>query len=210
MLAMRNWILSAALLSVAAYSAAAQAKKPFEVLPTKFRLVKIKTTGSQLYTEQEIIAASGLKLNSQISQEDLQTASNLLGQSGAFSNVQYRYTPDTANQVEAEFYVVDNASWLPVIFDNFVWFARQQLIDQLHARLPLFKGNLPQVGSLNDQVRAALDEMLATHGVQAKTAMELHSEIGKPIDAAIFRAEGPKVTLQRWTGRTCRSWILRS
>ena len=173
----------------------AQPKKPFEVLPKKFKLIVVKVSGSQLYTEPEVIAASGLKLNSQITQDDLQSASNLLGASGAFSNVQYRYTPDSANQVTAEFHVVDATNWLPVIFDNLVWFSREQLLTQLHSRLPLFKENLPQSGDLSEQVRAVLEETLAARGVQGKVTTELRSDMGKPVDAVVFRAEGTKVTI---------------
>lgn len=189
-----SFFLSAVLLSTIA--AAAQAKKPpLRVLPKKFLLTSVKATGSQLYSEQQIVAASGLKLNSQITQQDLQNASNLLGASGAFSNVTYRYTPNTANQVTAEFHVVDSGDWLPVIFENLVWFSRQELLEQLRTHSPLFKGNLPQAGELNEQVRAALEQMLAGKNVQAKVVAELHAGLGKPVDAILFRAEGVKVTI---------------
>jgi outer membrane protein assembly factor BamA len=181
---------------LSATGAAAQAKKPpLTVLPKRFTLAAVKVTGSQLYSEGEVVAASGLKLNSQVTQEDLQSASNLLGTSGAFSNVTYRYTPDTANQVTAEFHVVDASNWLPVIFDNLVWFSREQLLTQLHSRLPLFKENLPQAGDLSEQARAVLEEMLVARGVQAKVATELRSDMGRPVDAVVFRAEGTKITI---------------
>lgn len=170
--------------------------------PKKFLLTSIKVTGSELHSEKEIIAASGLKLNSQVSQQDLENASNRLGESGAFSSVEYRYAPNTANQVTAQFQVMDSAPWLPVMFENLVWFSREQILEQLHSRIPLFKGNLPQTGGLSEQVRADLQQMLSSRGLQAKVVTELRSPIGKPVEAVVFRAVGTKVTIAEvnWQG----------
>jgi outer membrane protein assembly factor BamA len=194
-------LLVSALLS--AIEAAAQANKPpLRVLPKKFLLTSINVIGSELHSQQEIITASGLKLNTEVSQQDLENASNRLGESGAFSSVQYRYAPNAPNQVTAQFQVVDNAPWLPVMFDNLVWFSREQIIEQLHQRFPLFKGNLPQTGTLAEQVRAGLEQMVGQRGVQARVVTELRAEGGKAVDAIVFRAVGTKVKIAavEWKG----------
>jgi outer membrane protein insertion porin family len=180
----------------------AHAEPPLQAPPKKFLLTSIKVTGSELHTEKDIIAASGLKVNTQVSQRDLENASNLLGESGAFSSVEYRYAPNTANQVTAQFQVVDSAPWLPVMFENLVWFSRDQILEQLHSRIPLFKGNLPQTGGLSEQVRAGLQQMLSSRGLPAKVVTELRSPIGKLVEAVVFRAVGTKVTIAEvnWRG----------
>jgi outer membrane protein insertion porin family len=175
--------------------AAAQTKNSLQVLPKKFRIASITVMGSQIYSAPEIVAASGLKINTEVTPDDLQAASNVLGTSGAFSNVQYRYTPGSGNQVSVEFHVIDSNHWLPVIFQNVVWFTREEIFEQLHSRFPLFKGNLPQAGDLNEQVRGGLEQMIAAKGIPAKVVMELQAEQAKTVDAVIFRAEGVKVTI---------------
>ena len=58
--------------------------------------------------------------------------------------------------------------FVPVRFDNLVWFSDQELLDQLHAAVPLFQGQLPVAGELVDEVSNALQGLLIAHNVQGE------------------------------------------
>src|SRR5437763_12745330 len=69
--------------------------------PNKFRLASVRATGSQRYSQAEIVAASGLVLNTEVTQQEMQRAANRLGTSGGFSAVHYQYLPAGARGREA-------------------------------------------------------------------------------------------------------------
>jgi hypothetical protein len=124
-----------------------QAQSNSSTQPSKsFKLEAVVITGSTRYLQPELVAATGLALNSQVTQDNLQDAATRLGASGAFSSVRFLFLP-TATGTKATYQVTDNPDLLPIIFQNFV-FTRQELEAHLHARIPLYVGQLPQAGDL--------------------------------------------------------------
>src|SRR6266705_1850107 len=87
----------------------------------RFNLARVLVTGSERYREDALVRATGLIVNTQVTSEDLQAAANRLGNSGAFSSVQFLFKPAIgAKGVEADFQVADAEKLLPAIFENFV------------------------------------------------------------------------------------------
>src|SRR5262249_58466237 len=73
-----------------------------------YHLARVVVTGSQRYNQDDLLLATGLKIDSQVTPEDLQNAANRLGNSGAFSSVKYLFKAVTGiRAVEADFQVVD-------------------------------------------------------------------------------------------------------
>jgi outer membrane protein assembly factor BamA len=91
-----------------------------------FNLARVLVTGSQRYQEDDLVRATGLNVNTQVTADDLQNAANYLGNSGAFASVQFLFKPAVgAKGVEADFQVTDAKSYLPAVFENIVWFSDQ-------------------------------------------------------------------------------------
>src|SRR5215467_14481416 len=88
-----------------------------------FKLNKVSSSGSKRFTEADIVAATGLKTGATITADDLKRAADRLAQSGAFSQVNYRFSGDAA-----QFELVDAAQFLPVTFENFIWFSDADLL----------------------------------------------------------------------------------
>src|SRR5579872_6039460 len=131
-----------------------------------FNLARILVTGSQRYREEDLVRATGLTVNTQVTADDLQNAANRLGNSGAFASVQFLFKPVIgAKGVEADFQVKDAEKYLPAVFENFVWFSDQDLQDALHQAVPLFKGDIPSSGNMSDDVSAALSKLLVSKGL---------------------------------------------
>lgn len=182
-------VLALCLFSVAALAQTAH-KGNSKASPAEYKLASIHVSGSQRYTPEEIIAASGLEVGGTATQEDFQKAGQRLGDCGLFSNVSYsfEYTP-TGTKLALE--LVDSDKLVPARFENFVWFTNDELIARVHERLPLFKGQVPIGGNLADQISDVLQSLLVQHSLSARADYVRDSkEPGGPIDAISFRASG--------------------
>src|SRR5215467_5388569 len=117
----------------------------------RYTLARILITGSERYQQDDLMRATGLTVNAQVTADDLQNAANRLGNSGAFSSVQFLFKPVTGprGSVEADFQVTDAEKFLPAVFENLVWFNESELQAALHQDVPLYNGQLPTSGNMS-------------------------------------------------------------
>jgi outer membrane protein assembly factor BamA len=168
---------------------------PKELPPAAFKLVSIKTTGTKRYKSEEILAASGLQLGQTVSEDDFKKAARILGETGVFGDVLYsfQYSPDGT---KLELQVQDAEQFVPVRFDNLVWFSDQELLDQLHTQVPLFQGQLPIGGDLADQVSNALQGLLIARNVQGRVDYLRAAHEDGPVEAFVFTVTGPQIHIR--------------
>ena len=168
---------------------------PKDLPPSAFKLISVKTTGTMRYKPEEVIAASGLQLGQTVSQDDFKTAARLLGETGAFGDVLYsfEYSPEGT---KLEFQLQDAERFVPVRFDNLVWFSDRELLDQLHAQVPLFQGQLPIGGDLADEVSNALQGLLIGHNLQGRVDYLRAAHEDGPIEAFVFTVSGPQIHIR--------------
>jgi outer membrane protein assembly factor BamA len=147
------------------FSAAAQTpstKRPPQA--TAYKLIEVKVTGSKRFTSQEVAASSGLPVGTIAHEEDFKKAARQLGESGAFSKIAYTFNYSSAG-TRLEFQVTDANKFVPARFSDFVWFTDEELLQKIHERIPLFKGELPANGRLPDQVSDVLQALLVENGI---------------------------------------------
>lgn len=169
----------------------------FSFAAQDFRIVAIRSTGSHEFTEQEIADASGLKINQTVGPAEFKNAADRLASTGAFAQVGYKYGPLGAGMF-VEFQVEDAPEFLPVRFENLVWFSDSELTAELSRRVPLYHGHLPPGGGMVDSTVSAIQSLLAEKGIPATAAMRMHSPApGKPIDAVSFYVEGPPLLVKK-------------
>jgi outer membrane protein assembly factor BamA len=162
-----------ALLLVCLLSALAQAAD-------RYTLARILITGSERYQQDDLVRATGLAVNTQVTADDLQNAANRLGTSGAFSSVQFLFKPAIgAKGVEADFQVADAEKFLPAVFENLVWFSESELQSALHEAVPLYNGQLPTSGNMSDELSAALTKLLASKNLPSEVTYMLAAEFGQ-------------------------------
>jgi outer membrane protein assembly factor BamA len=162
-----------------------------------YSLVRILVTGSTRYREDELVRATGLIVNTQVTSDDLQNAANRLGNSGAFSSVQFLFKPAIGTKgVEADFQVEDADKLLPAIFENFVWFSERELQEAMRQAVPLYTGELPTTGSMSDEVSTALSKFLAGKGLPNEVSYTLAAEFGQPPTAYKFRVADANVKIR--------------
>jgi hypothetical protein len=117
-------------------------------------------TGTARYNTEDVVAATGLHIGKPLTDSDLSNAILYLEQCGAFGEVVYTRR-EVPSGVELDLKVQDGEHFIPAFFDNIVWFSDEELIQQLHLRVPLFRGELPVVGTLAQQVADALAAFLS-------------------------------------------------
>jgi outer membrane protein assembly factor BamA len=173
------------------------AKKPAQRSPSaEHKLVSIKVIGTQRYKPEEIIAASGLQIGANASEEDFQKAAKNLGECGLFRDVSYSYAA-TPTGTKLDLTLVDTDKLVPVHFENFVWFTGEELLTKIRERLPLFRGEVPIGGSFADQISDILQELLIEHHVTARADYTRDSkEPDGPVDAINFHATGVTLVVQ--------------
>jgi outer membrane protein assembly factor BamA len=163
--------------------------------PSAFKLISVKVMGTKHYTPEEITAATGLQLGQTVSEDDFKRASERLGETGAFTDVSYAYQYSPVG-TKLDLQVTDNDQLVPARFDNVVWLSDQELFDQLHARVPLFQGQLPVAGSLADQVSDALQALLIERKVQGRADYLRFAHGEGPIEAFVFSVTGPSIRIR--------------
>lgn len=141
------------------------AQKQFSQQPASIRtLVAIKVTGSQRYPEQTIAAACGLQLGSVVTEDDFKSAARRLGDLGVFTDVGYSFSFSSAG-TKLTFQVSDVTKFVPVRFEDFVWFSDEELLKRIRQSAPMFDGELPEFGKMADQVSDVLQAMLVERSI---------------------------------------------
>lgn len=172
----------------------AQTRKAKDLPPSAFKLIAVTASGSRRYTPGEIVAATGLRLGQTVSEDDFKVASEHLGDTGAFSDIAYsfKYAPEGTT---LDLQVIDSNQYVPARFDNFVWLPDQELLRQLHERVPLFQSQVPVSGNLADQVSDALQALLIEGKVHGRADYLRSAAQDGPIDSVIFSVSGPDIRI---------------
>lgn len=145
-------VLAALAVAVAARPAAAQ----------KFQPKSIQFQGDPEYTNDELLAAAGLKKGVVLSYSDMQDYSKRLLDSGVFASVAFKF-----DGVDLTFMLAPSTDLYPVRLENLPLTPGAELDAKLHEQVPLYHGKVPSEGGINDEVRAAFEKLLAGKGLQA-------------------------------------------
>jgi outer membrane protein assembly factor BamA len=161
------------------------------------KLVSIHVSGTQRYTQDEIIAATGLKIGASATEDDFQKVAHDLGETGLFTDISFSYAHSPVG-TKLDLQLTDNDKLIPTRFDNFVWFSDDALIAKIRESIPLFKGEVSVGGDLSDQVSDVLQAILLQHSPDAR-ANYIRENDGPdgPIRAVNFRAAGLNIRIRK-------------
>jgi outer membrane protein insertion porin family len=134
---------------------------PSPATAQKFLPKTIQFKGASDYSDQELLAASGLKKGAVLTADEIKAAFQRLMDTGVFENIVYKF--DGQDLV----YTFNLATLYPVRLENLPLKTGAGLDQKLHDRFPLYHGKVPNEGGLLDNVRQALEEMLAAQGIKA-------------------------------------------
>jgi outer membrane protein assembly factor BamA len=166
---------------------AAFAQKPFSQAPASQRqLISVKVTGNKRFSESQIVAASGLQIGTIVTEDDFKKAATRLGAFGIFSDVAYTFSYSSAG-TKLELQVTEIEKFVPVRFEDFVWFSDDELLKRIQERAPLFNGELPLNGRLADQVSDVLQALLVENAIPGHVEYERSGKQDGPVDSIIYR-----------------------
>jgi outer membrane protein insertion porin family len=121
--------------------------------------------GAPEYSDQELLAAAGLNKGVYIAYSELKSHVQKLLDTGLFESFNY-----TFNGVELVFTMVPSTALYSVRLENLPLTPGKELDAALHQRLPLYHGKVPFEGGVTEEVRQALEEMLAARDIKATVA----------------------------------------
>jgi outer membrane protein assembly factor BamA len=151
------------------------------------RLASVEVVGSARFSSEKIAPVTGLRIGSDVTRDDLQSAANRLAKIGLFKSVQYRFTTGEGG-VYVNYQLMDLPAF-PVSFDNFPWFTDEEITSALKTSVPLFDGSAPAQGAILDEISAALGKLLEMRDIRATVSHKLE---GLPDGTQVqqFQAEG--------------------
>jgi outer membrane protein assembly factor BamA len=120
----------------------------------------IQFKGDAEYTEQELLDAAGLKKGVVLTSAEMNDHSKRLMDSGVFDNLTYKFDGQ-----DLVYLLKPSTQLYPVRLENLPLAPGADLDARLHSRLPLYHGKVPSEGSLLDDVRKQLEEILAAQGI---------------------------------------------
>jgi outer membrane protein assembly factor BamA len=151
----------------------------------------IRFQGSPQYSQEELLAASGLKPDSHLSAAEIKARAKQLNDTGLFAVV--KFSTDSKGLL---FTLTPSQQLFPVHLDNLPLKPGKELDDKLHAQFPLYHGLLPANGSILEGIRQALEQMLAAEGIKATVKAALTSGLGpQRITAINFIISSPPVRI---------------
>jgi len=173
----------------------AQTHKSKELPPSAYQLISVEVSGTEHYKPEEVTRAAGLKLGQTVHEDDFKDAARRLGDTGAFVDVAYSfdYAPEGT---KLKLQLKDAEHFVPVRFENLVWFSDQKLLEKIHAQVPLFNGELPASGNLAADVSEAVQTLIDDQKIPARVDYVRVSQGDGPTEAFSFSASGPRIAIR--------------
>lgn len=162
-----------------------------------YKLISIQVKGANRLSPEQIASASGLKIGEFVDDDAFKQSAERLGNTGLFTELTYSYKYSTAG-CALEFQVTENDKLVPIVFDNFVWFKDDELLDLLRSRVPLFTGSLPLGGELADQVARALNSLLAERKIEGKAEYLRAAKEDGPVDSYVYKVNFHSVVMRNF------------
>jgi outer membrane protein insertion porin family len=137
----------------------------------------------------ELLAASGLKPGSPLTQQEMQAAAQKLMDTGAFSDIRFAF--DGAQLL----YTLKPAELQPVSYLNFPWWQQDALNAAVAAKVPLFHGAVAPESPMQQAVADALQTLLASKGIAAArvSAVPVMDLGGGAVKGVQYRIDSPAV-----------------
>ncbi len=156
-------------------------------------LHKITFAGAPLYSQQELLAFTGLKPGSEATQQQIEEAAQKLGDTGLFEDVSF------SGNDEGLTYTLKPAAaraTMPVRFANFVWWGDDEMEQALENQVPLYHGGIvPISGTMRETIATALAAFVAQKGLAGATVNSRLGSLqpGAAPDRVVFAIDAPSV-----------------
>ena len=157
----------------------------------KFLPKSIQFKGAPEYSDEELLAAAGLKKGMVLSYADMNACSKRLMDTGVIATMAFKFDGQ-----DLIFTLTPSIDLVPVKVDNLPLVPGMDLDAKLHNQLPLYHGKVPAEGGLTESVRTALEKMLADEGLQATVTATTSADLGtQKVNAVSYSITAPQVAV---------------
>ncbi len=156
-------------------------------------VARIEFEGLKQIPSNEALATSGLTINQPFKVEEVDAAAQRLLDSGIFRQIAYR-TRTAGNQVTIIFQVEEaSGADAPVVFDNFIWFTDDQLMEAVRREVPSFTGRAPGTGKMPEAITRALQQLLTENKIPGSVEYLASQDLGGRLLGHVFGVRGVKM-----------------
>jgi outer membrane protein assembly factor BamA len=153
--------------------------------------ITIRFQGAPQYTQEELLAAAGLKTGARLTASEVKAHARQLNDTGLFAVVKF-----SIDRKGLLFTLTPASQLYPIHLENLPLKPDKDLDLKLHERFPLYHGLVPANGTMLEGIRQAFEEMLAGRGVKATVKADLTSGLGpNKITAMNFTITSPPVRI---------------
>ncbi len=199
------------LLSLPAFPQTAQKRKPrpgpAATKPTQtsahheFPLLRVSVIGNNVYTDQQIVAASGIRIGEPLDKAGFEAARDKLMKTGAFETISYKYGPTADGKgYEATFEVSEVEQLYPFRFEDLPA-TDADLRAFLANREPLFHDKIPGTKSILDRFVSDLQAFVDPKGFKDTVTAAIVAD--KPGELTVLfrpKTQPPAIAEVRFTG----------
>ena len=159
-----------------------------------YRLAAVQVTGASRYSRDDVARLSGLEAGQPVTVPLVASAAERLAATGLFKALNYRYVT-VGDRMTAVFEIVEAEWTVPVIFDNFVWFKDDEIVDAVKRDVPSFDGTLPAAEGAPDLVLRSLQTLLDTRKISGRATFAPGTDLKEKKLRYLFKVENPAPTL---------------
>lgn len=153
----------------------------------------IRFQGAPQYTQQELLAAAGLKPDARLNVREVKAHAKQLNDTGLFEEV--KFTSDSKSLL---FTLTPSRQLFPMHLENLPLTPGKELDAKLHERFPLYRGFLPASSSMLEGICQTFEEMLSAKSIKATVKAALTSGLGpQKLTAINFTVVSPAVHIGR-------------
>lgn len=157
----------------------------------RVRPLEIRFQGAPQYTQQELLAAAGLKPDVRLNAAEVKAHAKQLSDTGFFNEVKF-----DSGRKTLLFTLTPSSRLYPMHLENVPLTPDKALDAQLHESFPLYRGLLPASGSIVEGICRTFQEMLAAKGLKATVKAALTSGLGpQKLTAVNFTVVSPAVRI---------------
>ena len=157
-----------------------------------FKLPAISFTGAPAYSQADLLKVLNLHAGDNATQAELDAAANRLNDTGLFADIHYQSGP---RGLVFAIKPMPTSQLVPAHFNNFVWWTSEELNAALKSRIPLYTGQVPLAGNMQDTITAALKAMVDEKGVTANIVAIPNVPLGGTATAVSFAIDTPQVLI---------------
>jgi|HubBroStandDraft_1064217.scaffolds.fasta_scaffold01345_9 outer membrane protein assembly factor BamA len=148
-------------------------------------LSEVRLVGSDQLSPEDLTRGLDLKLGVPTSRQSLVRACDRFRQLKLFGSPRCTYTT-YGHSVSLTIFV--KPIGMPVVFDNFVWTTRPELLARLKQEIPLFMPDLPESCGLTDDIIRVLEQVVNERGIKAPVRYDAHFWTNRGMN--VFYIEG--------------------